>query len=642
MMKLCGMITAAVMPLFLMAAETPEIPEFHRTVNQYLVHGRWSPGPSVADREAWGKIAASPVMSSVLTAAKALVTEAVKAPDESLYPALAGDRSSMYDQYEASVTRLRQELGTVFLAYCCTLEEVYLDAVVQRLGILAGLRSWTKPSSDRDLGNFNGTAPTIDLRSSRLAWQLAIVLDKLRDRLPENLKNQLEKELRRRIIRIYRDTITHQVRFHYTQQNDNYYWLKARNNWNAVCLAGVIGVILAVEEDPAERSMLVARALDYSENYLRGYPSDGYCSEGPSYWTYGFKHYLFIALMLQETTGGHLNLMERPEAAAPATYPDRIRVTESYFPALADCPYGAGVKASLLALRDAFSARPSYWKRSLNAFSPKEFHEFLLTVRYLDFPRESMPESPETLPEQTLFPDGGIAVLRPTGTGRLAALFKGGSNHEVHNHNDVGSFHLLLDGVPMIIDPGSEVYSGRTFGSRRYESRVINSFGHSVPRVGGALQVAGEWTDARTLECQGPDGGDFRWRLDLTPAYRLTSLQKLERTFEFLRAGEGEVVVSDRVEFSRPEIYEFAWITTADWRRTGPKTLLLEKNGVQLEAVIECAVPWWIAAEPLGEKLPVKLDPVRVSLTAEHPVSTLNFRVRFRPVSASKPLSKKE
>ena len=122
-----------------------------------------------------------------------------------------------------------------------------------------------------------------------------------------------------------------------------------------------------------------------------------------------------------------------------------------------------------------------------------------------------------------------------------------------------------------------------------------------------------------------------------TGAAARTSAQAAEQ-----RAREGEVVVSDRVEFSRPEIYEFAWITTADWRRTGPKTLLLEKNGVQLEAVIECAVPWWIAAEPLGEKLPVKLDPVRVSLTAEHPVSTLNFRVRFRPVSASKPLSKKE
>ncbi len=446
--------------------------------------------------------------------------------------------------------------------------------------------------------------------------------------------------MRRRIVRIYRDTITHQVRFHYTQQNDNQYWLEARNNWNAVCLAGVIGVILAVEEDPAERSMLVARALDYSENYLRGYPPDGYCSEGPNYWTYGFKHYLFIALMVRETTGGRLNLMARPEAAAPAGYPDRIRVTEGYFPALADCPYGAGVKASLLALRDAFSERPSYWKRALNAFSPREFHEFLLTVRYLDFPRETMPELPEPLPPQTLFPDGGIAVLRPTGAGRLAALFKGGSNHEVHNHNNVGSFHLLLDGVPLVIDPGSEVYSGRTFGSRRYESRVINSFGHSVPRVGGALQVAGEGTEARTLECQCPDGGDFRWRQDLTPAYRLASLQKLERTFEFFRAGAGEVVVADRVEFSRPEIYEFAWITAADRRRTGPNTLLLEQDGVQLEAVIECAEPFRITAEPLGEELPVKLEPVRVSLTVERPVTALDFRVRFRPVSASKPRSK--
>ncbi|MDB6028847.1 MAG: hypothetical protein JWM68_5070, partial [Verrucomicrobiales bacterium] len=43
----------------------------------------------------------------------------------------------------------------------------------------------------------------------------------------------------------------------------------------------------------------------------------------------------------------------------------------------------------------------------------------------------------------------------------------------------------------VLVDPGSEVYTGRTFSSNRYESDVLNSFGHDVPVVAGKLQSAG-------------------------------------------------------------------------------------------------------------------------------------------------------
>ena len=76
---------------------------------------------------------------------------------------------------------------------------------------------------------------------------------------------------------------------------------------------------------------------------------------------------------------------------------------------------------------------------------------------------------------------------------RLSAAVKGGSNDEFHNHNDVGGFVLAVDGtVPVIVDPGAEYYSGRSFSSRRYESNLNNSFGHSVPRINGELQIAGK------------------------------------------------------------------------------------------------------------------------------------------------------
>jgi hypothetical protein len=46
---------------------------------------------------------------------------------------------------------------------------------------------------------------------------------------------------------------------------------------------------------------------------------------------------------------------------------------------------------------------------------------------------------------------------------------KGGHNDESHNHNDVGSFVVYLDGKPLLVDPGVETYNIKTFSPQRYE-----------------------------------------------------------------------------------------------------------------------------------------------------------------------------
>lgn len=615
----------------------PFIPEFHQAVEASLTPELWSLGPALEDRAAWEKLAKLPRVAPVLEQAAALAQQTFVMPDETLYVKLAKDKKSVYDAYEAAVTKLRRELGTLFIAYGCTLNPAYPPKIAEMLTIFCRLRSWTKPSSDRDLGNFNGSAPTIDLRSSRLAWQLAIIGQKMGTRLDPAIAKQLRDELRRRIIRIYRDTITGQVRYTYTESNDNLYWLNARHNWNAVCLAGVIGVILAVEDDPVERKMLIARALDYSENYLRGFPPDGYCSEGPRYWTYGFNHYMLTAMMISDVTGGRLRLMRRPEVANPAFYPDRIRLTETFFPALADCPFDIDVKSELLAMRDELIGQPTFRQRELAPARSLELHDFLAGARYLDFPRDRMPAAPDQLPAHSFFPDGGVAVLRPGGTAcRLTALFKGGSNAEVHNHNDVGSFILLLDGIPMAIDPGSEVYSGRTFSGKRYESKVLNSFGHSVPRLGEALQVAGPGTAAQTLELRMEPHAPFRWQLNIAAAYRLPTLAALTRTFSYDRTGAGRVTVEDHVEFKTPERYEFALVTIADWRQTGTNELELTREGRTLRVHFEAGVPLRIAAEAIKEKQPVELKLTRIAVATATPVEKIDFRAVFTPAPEPK------
>jgi hypothetical protein len=77
------------------------------------------------------------------------------------------------------------------------------------------------------------------------------------------------------------------------------------------------------------------------------------------------------------------------------------------------------------------------------------------------------------------FENAGILICRPAAnsSSQMAVALKGGHNNEHHNHNDVGSFVVVSGDRPLLLDPGGEVYTARTFSSRRYESNVLNSFG---------------------------------------------------------------------------------------------------------------------------------------------------------------------
>src|ERR1019366_1830240 len=96
-------------------------------------------------------------------------------------------------------------------------------------------------------------------------------------------------------------------------------------------------------------------------------------------------------------------------------------------------------------------------------------------------------------PVRSFFPGGGVLIARtaPDAQPPFAVCLKGGNNDEPHNHNDVGSFSVVAGNEMVVCDPGGEVYTKRTFGPHRYESKVLSSFGHAVPVIGGQLQRTG-------------------------------------------------------------------------------------------------------------------------------------------------------
>jgi len=141
-----------------------------------------------------------------------------------------------------------------------------------------------------------------------------------------------------------------------------------------------------------------------------------------------------------------------------------------------------------------------------------------------------------------------VARQSPRSGEGLVVAAKGGHNQEHHNHNDVGQFILLADGVPMIIDVGVGEYTRETFGPNRYRLWYIRGAGHNAPVVGGVEQAAGRAFAARDAAFEAsPDAAALS--MELAGAYPPEAkLRSLRRTIQLTRGGDPAVQVTDAYE----------------------------------------------------------------------------------------------
>jgi hypothetical protein len=186
------------------------------------------------------------------------------------------------------------------------------------------------------------------------------------------------------------------------------------------------------------------------------------------------------------------------------------------------------------------------------------------------------------------FENAGVLICRParSSASGMAVALKGGHNDEHHNHNDVGSFVVVLGDRPLLLDPGGEVYTARTFSSRRYESNVLNSFGHPVPLVAGKLQRTGRQALGRIVREDFTEDTDTLV-LDISSAYDVPELEKLQRKFDYSRRGSGSLTVTDEVVFSQPCDFGTALITFDQWQQHSASSLMIRDQGKALRVDIE-------------------------------------------------------
>lgn len=448
----------------------------------------------------------------------------------------------------------------------------------------------------------------IDLGAAQTGALLSQVVACLGDRLPEEIRNRVRDEVTRRILDPY------------LQYGEQYSWNSGRNNWTGVCAGAVGQAFLLLEPDldrQARALALVAKQLNrFIEN---GFGEDGACLEGIGYWNYGLSEYIIFAEMMRARSAGKIDLLANEKLKLIAEYPLAVYLGHGTYASFADSHESASLLPYLayrLAERTGVSGLKLLASDGTAGAFPTALRNLLWTTN-----RET-----GTLPVDDVFmpKSGVIKLVVPAGDRQMVLAAKAGHNAEPHNNNDVGSFIIAVDGVVYLCDPGSGLYNRDYFSGKRYENIFANSFGHSVPRIGGILQSPGS-EFCGTME----KTGDKAILIRFEKAYKLPELTEAARAISLQDSG---VTIEDRYIFDGAGLeVEEAFMTWQNVEIEGSVARVVTDTGI-LEIRVDQGV---FAAERLEEVCKAnRKSGVLTRLTVTYPAApsiAARYTMAFRP-----------
>lgn len=384
----------------------------------------------------------------------------------------------------------------------------------------------------------------IDLGSAMLAATLAEILYVLGDVLEDEVKQRVSLEIDERIFQNF---------WNYARSDS---WKTARHNWNHVCNGEIIRAALYQIRDPYVLANMVHSAIQNMTYALDGFTDDGGCVEGPGYWDYGFGHFAHVAHALYLKTAGELNLMSDPKVERICEYPLAANIASPVRSTFADSSNGYVPARVAMIINEFYRMETLYGLCKHHEDGSLELagiHEMAMYHGHK-----------ETEPDQKdyLLPDLGQVKLRGApGFNQMTLMALAGNNGVNHNHNDIGSFIVYKYEQVYLVDPGSPIYTQKTFSDERYSSVFCNSVGHSVPTINSRLQEEGA-DHFGTLTVENLNGtGQKQAVIDMTDAYPEGTVQCLSRTF-VLDSDANRLLLEDAFTLrTMPTSLEEAFIT---------------------------------------------------------------------------------
>ncbi len=428
--------------------------------------------------------------------------------------------------------------------------EAWLDEVIDGAFLLCEQSSWSWAAHD-DVFRRTGcvvpdlATPYLDLGAGEVAAQLAwldhVLGEQLDDRAP-GLRRRIREEVTARVIRPFLDRL-------------DWHWLGLDgdvHNWNPWIHSNLIAAAVFLMDDPETQAHTVARCIEGLDRFLASIPADGAIDEGFAYWWNGAGRALEGLALLEQATGGVLD-GGLPVVRELVAFPHRMHIGGAWFLNVADGPARAAdalpwdmLHRWAVRLGDPEAAAHA----AAMATGAPDPAAGLGRVLHTLLERQASASNAPPLVATTYLPSVQIMVAREAGgtaDGLLLAV-KGGHNGEHHNHRDVGSVVVAVDGVPLLVDAGQPTYTAQTFGPDRYGIRAMQSNWHSVPAPFGLEQGTGRDFAAGVLNAPTPERPQLE--LALGAAYGFEP-QAWIRTAELQRA-PGRITIADRWDLPVP------------------------------------------------------------------------------------------
>lgn len=475
--------------------------------------------PASSDRAFWDGLDARP-RDAILAEADGLRGEPWAQPLLSDWAAYArtGDRSA----YERALFLRNRRIRLAVLAAALEPTEARLLEAADGLWLKVEQATWCWPAHDdvfdRGLRVPDVQHPFVDLGAGEdvalVAWAVLLLGDEL-ERCSPGLLGRLGADARTRVLEPFLERD-----WHWEGTEDHVH------NWAPWIHGNLIPAAIAFAE-PGLRSRVVDRCVDGLDRYLAQLPADGAIDEGFAYWWQGAGRAFDALALLDDLAGGAITAGirggELQQLAELARFPQRMQVGPGWFASFSDAEARADAgtpwhvlfrAAGLCALPDtaafAIAERDEHVLCGFDEGVHAGLGRMLAELR--DLRSGVLSDAPSSAPPREDVFLSSIRVGRRERAG-LGVVVKSGHNAENHNHNDLGSFAVAVDGVPLLPDLGRATYRAETFSDRRYELWNTRSDWHSTPLPRGAVQLPGvQWRAGATAIDDG-------WRLDLASAY---------------------------------------------------------------------------------------------------------------------------
>ncbi|MFW5682305.1 MAG: heparinase II/III domain-containing protein [Phycisphaeraceae bacterium] len=522
---------------------TPEFLSRH-----LLPHGQWKPCGTIEERAFWEQLP---------EAVRGALVEAGESAEQAPWPRLSATmllgcaRRGERAPYEKAHHGRREILQRLVLAECVENRGRFLDPVADAVWSICEESFWGWPAHIGGLPDV--TDHQVDLgvgeSASLIAWSRYLLVDRL-DRVSDKINARMFHETHARMLTpcLERDLA----------------WMGfpagTPNNWNPWICSNWVTAVLVFETDHERRVQhmhKIARAMD---RFLAGYGEDGGCDEGPGYWGRAGASLIEALLRIEQALDVPLRALQTTKLRNMARFVYHARISADYAVNFGDAssrvqPEAALVRqlaeltgdeqlrsyAATLRVTPGTSGRGSIARviQSLTAHSEE--------------PLAADPAAP-WLDRDVYLPSIQVAVARIAAgsTDGLTLAANAGHNDQSHNHNDVGSFLVYADGLPLLMDVGVETYTQKTFSPQRYDIWTMQSQWHNLPQINGIDQAAGKEFAAKDIEYDA-DQRRTRFAFDLADAYPNEAKVTRWRRELVLDRTEGYVQCTDRYELEQVE-----------------------------------------------------------------------------------------